>query len=213
MPPEMCPGKTWVFVWKMTPEQVGHVGIQVGGEAPGDLNGFYRSFHPQLPVFGPLIVYPVPSLVATSWEEDGEGEAIARGFESGILKPDAIFHSNTLNTVRMKCSINLEIKESKYQLIPGIHPWNFFQRAAEDITYQPTERIEYPKVMRPHRVEKAHNCATFVAEILREGGVSLNHSIFPWKMTPNSVYDQLKIDQHFTRINIDPSTHCDDGHM
>ena len=68
---------TWVFVWGMTPSVVGHVGIQVGGEKPGDPNGVYKSVHPNLPVFGPLIVYPVPVHAATSWQEDAESEGRA----------------------------------------------------------------------------------------------------------------------------------------
>ncbi len=87
---------TWVFVWGMTPSVVGHVGIQVGGEKPGDPNGVYKSVHPNLPVFGPLIVYPVPVHAATSWQEDAESEGRARGLTDGALQqPDAVFHTTT----------------------------------------------------------------------------------------------------------------------
>lgn len=195
---------TWVFVWGMTPNVVGHVGIQVGGETPGDPKGVYKSVHPKLPVFGPLIVYPVPVHVATSWQEDSESEGKARGLNEGVLQaPDAVFHSTTLNTQVMQSTVDRESNETtKYQLIPGIHPWQFFNRAAEDVTYQPSERRDYP-VMRKTLPTKTFNCATFVAEVLKTGGVALEETILPWKMSPNSVWSQLSSNDSFRRVDVD----------
>lgn len=188
---------TWVFVWKTTIHGVGHVGIQVGGEEPGDPQGVYRSVHPQIPVSGPLVVYPVPLATATSWEQDARSEATV---ENEMRVPDVLFHSKTLNATAMRDTISREIRQSKYQLVPGIHPWSLFKRAAEDITYQPTERPEYPSMNR-NREEKTHNCATFVAEVLKTGGVPLNPSKLPWQISPNSIFTQLAKHPDFSRIN------------
>jgi hypothetical protein len=193
---------TWVFIWGMTPNVVGHVAIQIGGEKPGDPTGVYKSVHPKLPVFGPLIVYPFPMHTATTLQEDSQSEGKARRLEDGLQQaPDAIFHTKALDTTLMKVTAeqNSLNNEGKYQLIPGIQPWYFFNRAAEDVTYQPIERIEYP-LMRKARPLKAFNCATFVGEVLKSGGVTLQESRFPWKMSPNSIWSQLSKNHNFSRV-------------
>jgi hypothetical protein len=183
----------------MTPEGVGHVGIQVGGTKPGDPGGVYRSVHPTLPVFGPFIFYPMPLAKATSWVEDAQSEAKSPNQE--LRLPDVVFHSNNLDTTAMNSVLDVESHERhrKYQLVPGLHPWRFFRRAAEDVTYQPTERLSFWK---PISETKVHNCATFVAEVLGAGGVQLQQTRYPWKMSPNSVMQQLSRDEKFRPVDL-----------
>lgn len=192
-------GLVWVFVWRMTPDGVGHVGIQVGGRKPGDSQGIYRSVHPLFPVFGPFIVYPMPLVQALSWEEDARSESKDPNQEMKL--PDAIFHSNRLNIPNMVDALDRESADCKYQLIPGIHPWRFFHYSAEDLTYQPIERIYSPT--QPLSRKKTHNCATYVAEILRAGGVELQPALYPWRMSPNSVMYQLYDNPLFSPVSTD----------
>jgi hypothetical protein len=184
----------------MTPNGVGHVGIQVGGDKPGDPRGTYRSVHPWFPVFGPFIVFPMPILKATSWQEDAQSEA--KGPNQDMKKPDVVFYSDNLNTPAMQSALETESEGHKYQLVPGVHPWRFFLHAAEDITYQPTERVYYPNRHFDY-TERTHNCATFVAEVLRAGGIPLQQTTLPWVMTPNSVLEQLSSNPKFKAVNLD----------
>lgn len=192
---------TWVFIWETTAQGVGHVGIQIGGESPGDSTGVYKSAHPQVPVFGPFVVYPMPLVSPSSWIEDAEAESQSL-HDTTIKNPDVVFHTTTLDTTKMQTCATREIQEAKYQLAPGIHPWSFFKRAAEDITYQPTERPEYPHMLFAPE-EKTHNCATFVAEVLKTGGAPLTSSRFPWVMSPNSVSSQLSSHPDFKPVSIE----------
>lgn len=193
-----CLTSTWVYVWRMTPDGVGHVGIQVGGERPGDHHGIYRSVHPLFPVFGPFVVYPMPLVQALSWQEDARSESKDPNQEFKL--PDVIFYSNRLNVTKMIEALDSESKDFKYQLIPGIHPWKFFDYSAEDVTYQPLERIYSPS--QPLARVKTHNCATYVAEVLRAGGVELKPTSYPWRMSPNSVMDQLSSNPLFVPVKI-----------
>ncbi len=191
---------TWVFIWRTTAQGVGHVGIQIGGESPGDSTGIYKSVHPLVPVFGPFITYPVPLVSSSSWIDDAEAES--QSLHSAVTRnPDAIFHTKKLNTEIMRDCATREIEEAKYQLVPDIHPWSFFNRAAEDVTYQPTERPEYPHMHFAPK-EKTHNCATFVAEVLNTGGAPLTHSRVPWGISPSGVLDQLSRHPDFTSVDI-----------
>lgn len=71
-PPEMK--TTWVAVWNLTSEKVGHVAVQVGGDKlkeNEDEPGEYFSLHPSvIPAIGPTIVLPLPATSATTLTED-----------------------------------------------------------------------------------------------------------------------------------------------
>ena len=212
--PSDCDCNTWVYIWKTTAKTVGHVGIKIGGCEADDAKGHYASLHPTLPAFGPTIVYPLPAALNKSLEDDkqNEGEALQRARQaqegafmtqaelekSYIKSPDYVFFLKDLNTQNMRTRLEqkqekIDTHELKYQLFPQVRFWEFFNHTARDVSYNPIDTQTSPIEPTP-KFEK-HNCATFVADVLKAGGKELQPSKTPWGLSPSTVAQQLAHDE------------------
>jgi hypothetical protein len=211
-----CDYLSWVFIWKMTPEKVGHVALQVGGCQPKmteeSKNGIYVSLHPsKIPALGPTIVLPLPSHISRSLVEDMEIEASyvtssispdAIAFSEPTptptsLPPDTIYKVTNLQTDKMRNAIkDIENKHDEgmiaYQLCPQPDTAGFFLDIPSFLTYDAHESTYVNSKQSINYLGKSRfNCATMVSSILSSGGLVLKHTMLPWGLTPNEVTEQL----------------------
>ncbi|MDA9272190.1 hypothetical protein N9Q05_02285 [bacterium] len=210
-----CPGNTWVYIWKMTAQKVGHAAIQVGGctakRDEHDNHGEYISIHPNMiPSIGPTVILPLPAGLANTLTHDMAAEAAALHQNSledltGIaaplptsLPPDYTFYIPNLKTDAMRELITITRAEvttgqTAYQLLPEINTLAFFKEAPQYLNYNPVD-IAKPS-HQPHQSssygDKKYNCVTLVSTILVAGGMPLQPSKMPWGETPNSLGKQL----------------------
>eukprot|EP01038_Epipyxis_sp_PR26KG_P006182 gene6182-8516_t len=168
-----CPENTWVYVWKMTPEKVGHTAIQVGGCQPKTENknhGEYISIHPKLfPSIGPTTLLPLPAGVAYTLSEDmaAEAEANASSYLNStgdpsnpplftrneteipkLMAPDCTFKVKNLNTSAMlkliiKTRDEVQTGQTSYQLFPKINTYKLFMEIPRFVSYNPID-VTYP---------------------------------------------------------------------
>ncbi|MDP3705539.1 MAG: hypothetical protein Q8R24_06475 [Legionellaceae bacterium] len=205
-----CPGNTWVYVWKMTAQKVGHTAIQVGGCKPKleqDDHGEYISIHPNMiPSIGPTVILPLPAGLAGTLSHDMAAEAGSQnndmlGELTGIpsehsptsCPPDYTFNIPNLKTDVMRNMIAAtrdEVKtgQTTYQLLPKVNTLQFFKEIPQFISYNPVDIGSTPK---PPQGNNRYNCATLVSSILKEGGMPIRQSIMPWGQTPNDLAEQL----------------------
>ncbi|MBX3709842.1 MAG: hypothetical protein KIT56_05310 [Gammaproteobacteria bacterium] len=142
---------TWVYIWNMTSQNVGHAAIQVGGDSSKMMDeqpGEYVSIHPKnIPAMGPTIILPLPAKLATTLSADMESIAASRHGSNldtmdyipissnpdkspTSLSPDKIFKIEGLDTEAMEKHINtiknkVESGESAYQLLPKVNTVGF----------------------------------------------------------------------------------------
>lgn len=211
-----CAHLSWVFIWKMTPEKVGHVAFQVGGCQPKMTkeceSGIYLSLHPaRIPAFGPTIALPLPSQLSRCLEDDMEIEAsyvtnlispdavtFSHPSEKvSMLPPDAIFKIDHLKTDKMEKAIeqieNLHGEGNlSYQLCPRPDSVGFYLDMPTFLTYD-FDKSAYVSSRQSidYYGKHRYNCATMVSWILLAGSLTLKHSKLPWGITPNDVMDQL----------------------
>jgi hypothetical protein len=205
-----CPGNTWVYIWKMTAQTVGHTAIQVGGCKPKlnqDDSGDYVSIHPNMiPSVGPTVILPLPAGLASTLSEDMAVEAGSQNYDmlvelGGIppdnqptsCLPDYTFKIANLKTDAMRNMIaatrqEVETGKTTYQLLPKVNALQFFKESSQFISYNPVDITSSPK--RPDTYNR-YNCATLVSAMLKTGGVPIRQSAMPWGQTPNDLIEQL----------------------
>ncbi|HHF7365431.1 TPA: hypothetical protein ACPSKY_000525 [Legionella bozemanae] len=207
---------TWVFIWDMTADKVGHAAIQVGGSKPKMKNedpGEYASIHPdKIPSTGLTSVLPLPAHIATNLSEDMEtlgasehasvtelGEPIKIKLkDASPLPPDHIYHYKNLGTSEMSKHIEQAHKKVKtgkmgYQLFPNVNLVGLFKDSPAFITQDPID-VELHRRVAEKKTDnhEVHNCTSFVSETLNKGGLPVNCSkIKPWGITPNGLSDEI----------------------
>jgi len=209
--------KTWVYIWNMTSQGVGHAAIQIEGDSQKmteDQPGEYVSIHPKnIPAIGPTIILPLPAELSTTLSADMESEAASKhgiSLEMNYtsfpieesLRPDQTFEIEGLDTQAMKNHIReaknkVKSKEIAYQLLPKVNflgfAGNFFQNGAAFISHDPIDIELHRRSSKEKQSVQQHtnNCATFVSDILNIGGMHISQSKTPWGLTPNGLADQL----------------------
>jgi len=212
---------TWVYVWNLTANKVGHTAIQVGGTGPKceeSDGGEYISIHPNLiPAIGPTIVLPLPAALSNTLEEDMalEGAAAVKQDQSidgiaGIpgellgqdtpnsLSPDHVIKVPGLNTQAMRAHIKevragIETGQTAYQLLPKINALKFFREMPYYLNYDPVDIKDVPNPGKSNKNSpKVYNCATLVGQLLEVGGMpAMEPSMLPYKPTPNDIAESL----------------------
>ncbi|MCE0723766.1 hypothetical protein [Legionella resiliens] len=208
---------TWVFIWNMTSEKVGHAAIQVGGSKPKMKNedpGEYASIHPdKIPSTGLTSVLPLPAHIATNLSEDMQTLGAAAPIsvtdigepikiipkDTGPLPPDHVYHYKNLNASEMHKHIEQAHKKVKtgkmgYQLFPNVNLLGLLKDSSAFIAQDPIDiemhRRASEKKTNNHEV---HNCTSFVTETLNKGGLPVKSSkTKPWGVTPNGLSDEME---------------------
>lgn len=215
--PSDPPKDTWVFIWNMTAEKVGHAAIQTGGSQPkkkdGD-PGFYASIHPYgVPSTGLTSILPLPAHLATNLSEDMEtlgasentgafdmDQPLAKpNHDAKPLPPDHIYHFKNLNTPMMSQHIQeiqkkVETGEVGYQLFPNVNLLGFFRDSSAFVSQDPID-VEMHRRASKKRTNsnQVYNCTTLVSEVLNQGGLSISRSLIkPWGITPNGLSSEIK---------------------
>jgi hypothetical protein len=216
---DACPDNTWIFVWNTTTRNIGHVALQVGGSKPKHYEndpGEYLSLWPsKIPAFGPTVALPLPARLANTLEmdmldEDSQNQATFlsdpeyHSLDTPFLvnpngmSPDHIYSIPDLNTKAMKTKIAnikeaVDCGEQRYQLFPNINLIGFFRDAGACLSYDSVDM--YQLALNNQRRKKAtyakNNCATLVADILKEGGLTIEQPNVFMGVTPNSVASQI----------------------
>lgn len=215
-----CDYNTWVYIWKMTGQSVGHAAIQVGGCSPkinpNDTSSDYASIHPHvIPSVGPTAILPLPAELAQTLTEDmgleggtkhniideldGIVMPVFKDKSTSYKAPSDIFKINTLDTKAMRKMIQktreeTQLAETTYQLFPNVNTLKFFKEIPQHITYNPIDSANPPIASETNNSYGKHkyNCATLVGKILNEGGLPIKHSNTPWGQTPDNLAEQLK---------------------
>ena len=153
-------GSTWVYVWKTTKDDVGHVGIAITSQEPEkcdestDSNkGVYVSIHPTISSVGITTILPVPAVIVTTPEEDMKYAAEARHkvivYDTDTvptsvsekvptsLPPDQIIQVNHLDTAAMLDYIDqskqeVSTGERAYQLFPNVDALGYVNGLIQD---------------------------------------------------------------------------------
>ncbi|MCL9683350.1 hypothetical protein [Legionella maioricensis] len=209
---------TWVFIWSMTADNVGHVAVQIGGAQPKmkeEDPGEYASIHPdKIPSMGLTSVLPLPAHIATNLSEDMEnlgGEKntvfidmdgprnVKPHKDSGPLQPDRVYHFKNLDTPAMREHIHkthekVKTGEVSYQLFPNVNLIKFFKDSSAFIAQDPVDIEMHRKISeKKESTEQAYNCTTLVSDILNKGGLPIKHSkTKPWGITPNGLADEIE---------------------
>ncbi|KTC90314.1 hypothetical protein OQJ18_04465 [Fluoribacter dumoffii] len=204
---------TWVFVWNMTANKVGHAAIQVGGSQPkvnADDPGTYTSIHPaSIPSAGITSVLPLQAHLASSLSEDMETMGASEGSSFGDmdspprisvkestqpLPPDQIYHFKDLDTSAMNKHIEetqekVKTGEVGYQLFPNVNVAGFFRDSSAFVAHDPIDVEMYRRSSGKNRnTNPVYNCTTLVSDVLKEGGVNIKPSRYkPWGITPNGL--------------------------
>ncbi|PWY54865.1 hypothetical protein DGG96_14680 [Legionella qingyii] len=214
---------TWVFIWNMTADKVGHAAVQIGGSKPKmqeEDPGEYASIHPNdIPSAGLTSVLPLPAHIATNLSQDMETlgaseHAVAITDMDGPIKvkpdkeakplpPDHIYHFKALNTSAMSDHLKESHKkvttgEMGYQLFPNVNLVGFFKDSSAFISQDPID-IEMHRRISEKQTDnsKVHNCTSLVSEVLNKGGLPIKHSkIKPWVITPNGLSEELSSKAH-----------------
>lgn len=218
--PKNTSGKTWVYIWRMTPQNVGHAAIQVGGDSPkktADQPGDYVSIHPKsIPAVGPTIILPLPATLATTLNADMETEAASNQNENlemaGIptftektlssLPPDFTFEIEGLNTNTMQECIHtvqkqVETGETSYQLLPEVDTTGYVRHFLRDapafMGFDPIDiELHRRRLPKDESIGKRYNCTMLVKDILKSGGMNINSSNTPWGLTPTGLAEELQ---------------------
>ncbi|KTD01367.1 hypothetical protein [Fluoribacter gormanii] len=209
---------TWVFIWNLTADKVGHAAVQIGGSKP-KMNeedpGEYASIHPNgIPSAGLTSVLPLPAHIATNLSQDMEtlgasentlsitdmdGPIKAKSSkEAKPLAPDHIYHFENLDNSAMSEHIKKsheKVTSGKmgYQLFPNVNLVGFFKDSSAFISQDPIE-IEMQRRISEKQMNdsEVHNCTSLVSVVLNKGGLPIEHSkIKPWVITPNGLSDEL----------------------
>lgn len=210
-----CPQNTWVYIWKMTPDKVGHAAMQVGGCEPKKEKhnpGEYISIHPKLiPSIGPTTLLPLPAGLNDTLTEDMLTEASAPDFignsDSPVsfrpevkdsVAPDYTFKIPGLNTQAMLAAVEttreeVQTGETAYQLFPKINTLKFFKEIPHYLNYNPVDIKDCLKNKQKTKLygDNRRNCVTLVDDILNAGGMPAMQSNAPWGQTPNGLAEQL----------------------
>ena len=214
-----CGYLSWIYVWRMTPDKVGHVAAQLGGCSPkitksDTAGGRYISLHPsKIPAFGPTIALPLPSEISTSLAEDMEIEAMYNAMDkltddstsacqrtgetASLLPPDKIFKIANLDTQSMQNyvdNVEREFDEGNifYQLCPQVNSVEFLADVPKYIGFDLDSSASNAKAVVNYYGKHKYNCATIASAVLASGGLILKHSPTPWGLTPNDVASQLE---------------------
>lgn len=210
------PKDTWVFIWNMTADKVGHAAIQVGGSQPkmkDEEPGEYASIHPEgIPSTGITSVLPLPAHLATNLSEDMEtlGASKNTSFidmdnppkiiseQENPLPPDEVYHFKDLNTAEMskhiqKTQKKVENGEVGYQLFPNVNVLGFFKDSSAFISHDPVDIEMHRRVSQGKKSNtEVYNCTTLVSEVLNEGGLPIRQSkAKPWGITPNGLSSEI----------------------
>ncbi|CAM3022538.1 Uncharacterised protein [Legionella steigerwaltii] len=209
------PKDTWVYIWNMTANKVGHAAIQVGGsqpkmkeEDPGD----YASIHPNgIPSTGLTSVIPLPAHVATNLSEDMETLGASENnaaidmdtpfkvkpiLDAKPLPPDHVYHFTNLNNPKMSQHLQQTQEKVKngdvgYQLFPNVNLVGFFKDSSSFVSQDPID-VELHRRSRQSKESQVYNCTTLVSDVLKEGGLTIKRSgAKPWGITPNGLSDEL----------------------
>ena len=212
-----CPESTWVYIWSMTAEKVGHAAIQVGGCEPKrqdqDNKGEYMSIHPRsIPAIGPTIIFPLPAALSTTLTDDMASEAASLRNDETLemptafrprhlptsLPPDYTFKVPNLRVDAMRTLMKttkeeVETGQTTYQLLPKVNTLTFFKELPQYINYNSIDIINPPRQSHKGHTygDKKYNCATLVSSILVAGGLPIQQSSMPWGQTPDSLANQL----------------------
>lgn len=210
------PKNTWVFIWDMTANKVGHAAIQVGGSKPkmkDEDPGEYASIHPDtIPSTGLTAVLPLPAHIATNLSDDMETLGTSNNTnldtdrpvlvnpsqDAKPLPPDHVYQYKNLNTPVMsehikKTEEKVKAGEVGYQLLPNINLVKFFKDSSAFVNQDPIDVELYRRrVMQETTNNPVYNCTTLVSEILNKGGLPVSHSsVKPWGITPNGLSSEL----------------------
>lgn len=206
---------TWVYVWRMTSDSVGHVAIQVGGDKPKRAqtdSGEYVSIHPKnIPAVGLTSIIPLPATLATNLAEDKDTlsapkSSLPEPFTPRISvphpmerppSPDQTFQLKGLNTDAMNRYINnLQQNVSNggahYQLFPRVNLVRFFSDCATFASQDPIDAAITTLMRRKAQPQQVFNCTSLVTTILAEGGLPLKKSRTPWGKTPDALADEIE---------------------
>ncbi len=192
---------TWVYVWNLTAQKVGHTAIQVGGAKPkmqeNTDKGVYMSIHPGgIPAIGPTTVLPLPASLANTLTEDMASKAAAQqpdactesmnGFitpaslavSASSLKPDHVFKIQGLNTRAMRermrqVEAGVEEGGTAYQLLPRVNALGFLRALPAHIAQDPVEMALMREQEARDKTQQTnvYNCATLVESLLETGGM------------------------------------------
>lgn len=221
MPPGSTPPRAWVYIWKMTPADVGHAAIKLEEKPPRNPAELYISIHPKhFPAAGPLVAIPLEAELAASLDEDMQAEAASRSKAPALnpedmenlsesktracsMPPDQVIEISHLDADAMQIRANevrkkIATGEIKYQLLPKIGLFQFAQRFFKDapalISQDPIDTLIH---MRTPAQEEApspqvHNCTTLVSDILKAGGMDIPDSRWaPWGITPDRLGKEI----------------------
>ncbi|QMT60304.1 hypothetical protein [Legionella sp. PC997] len=215
--PSQTSKDTWVFIWNMTADKVGHAAVQIGGSKPkmnDEDPGEYASIHPgEIPSTGLTSILPLPAQLATNLSQDMEtlgasenaisitdiGEPIkVKSSEAKPLAPDHVYHFKDLDTSAMSKHLKQSHKkvdtgEMGYQLFPNVNLVGFFKDSSSFIAQDPVD-IEMRRRVSDKQVNnhEVHNCTSLVSEILNKGGLPIKQSkVKPWVITPNGLSEEL----------------------
>ena len=156
---------TWVYVWNLTADKVGHTAIQIGGCTPKtkldnkDIKktpdeSVYISIHPGgIPAIGPTTVLPLPAILAKSLTDDMLSEAAAAQQPTYIHNstqrvelqpPDQVFQIPLLNTQAMrehvrKVDTGVTCGDTSYQLLPRVKAVNFLRELPGYLAQDPVD--------------------------------------------------------------------------
>jgi hypothetical protein len=204
---------TWVYIWKLTSEGVGHSAIQVGGDEPKILeqqSGLYASIWPNsIPSIGPTIMMSLPAEFANTLAEDMSLEASSKENyfnDSHVLSkanlnpsgssPTQTFKISGLDTKAMEQFIEekkagLVTGSTTYQLLPKIGLSKFLREGSFFSNLDPIDINLFNKQC-PQIESIPRNCTTVVMDVLNKGGMRIKSSLFPWGLTPNNLADQIQ---------------------
>ncbi len=186
----------FLYIWTRKPGSVGHVAIQLGGDAPKrseQQSGIYRSIWPKFPAVGLTTIMPLKAALATNLEHDEQNEA--KGMtsppspinimfdvdpvyskENELVKPDYTYEIKNLNEQKMyseleKLDRGIEKGEIRYQLFPNFNPLKYlhFKQVLRHFTKTHDTDSKEDIIKTSDR----YDCATFAHQILTAGGASL----------------------------------------
>jgi len=208
---------TWVYIWNMTSNKVGHAAVQIGGSSPkitGDEPGEYISLHPDsIPSTGLTSVLPLPAHLAGTLSEDMEIIASSRNTtnisadkplvteqeSAPPVRPDQVLKikgldANAMRDYIRKTQAKVETGEESYQLFPNINLVGFINDSATFINQDPIDVWIHQKLSKKYQQadDQVDNCTSLVSKILNVGGLHINPSKMPWSITPNGLADEIK---------------------
>jgi hypothetical protein len=212
-------GDTWVYVWNLTSDKVGHTSIQIGGRVIKDTkcdDCTYMSIHPGgIPAIGPTTVLPLPASLARSLMEDMVSEANAQTEDPATasplfsspttvrresVAPDKVFCIKGLNVFAMKREMDhvescVRSGDTSYQLLPRVNMLSFLRELPGYISQDPVDAALTRRIAAASSKQHGavYNCATLVERILNIGGLRAEPARlqFPWDPTPNGIAERL----------------------